>query len=254
MHAAQVLEAVAEEDGPIGVNELARRVSLDPSSVSRIVRTLELFRLLDREAGTNRVGLGRGLILLARGAFDRLDVRRAAAGELDRLSSETRETINLAVWDLEAALIVDHRPGLEPIAALGRIGQRDPAHATSLGKALLAFQPDPVQRAIVAAAPRRYTATTITDPRELAETLAEIRARGYAVNRGEFRAELFAVASPVFGLGDGAVAAIGVAGPASRFTEPRIEALSVLVRDAATTVSRTLGASLGAGSVGSAVI
>jgi DNA-binding IclR family transcriptional regulator len=243
VHACQILEAIAAAGGPLGVNELARRVGLDPSSVSRLVRTMEHHRLLERETATNRVNLGMGLVLLASGVLHGLDVRSAAGFELDRLSRETRETINLGVWDLDSALIVDHRAGLEPIAALGWVGRRDPAHATSLGKALLAFQPEPVVRAIVDGSPKRFTPTTITGRTALTAALDEIRRRGYAVNRGEMRAELHAVAAPVFGLGDVVVAAIGIAGPASRFAEPRIEELADAVRDAALIVSRALGAS-----------
>jgi len=248
VHAARIIEAVADEGGPVGVNELARRVGLDPSSVSRLVRTLELHRLLEREAATNRVTLGIGLVTLASGVLHDLDVRRAAGPELDRLSVDTRETINLGVWDLDSALIVDHRTGLEPIAALGWVGRRDPAHATSLGKALLAFQPDAVQQAILDGPLTGFTDTTITSAEGLAEVLAEIRTRGYAVNRGELRADLYAVAAPVFGLGDRIAAAIGVAGPGNRFTEPRIRELAGPVREAALVVSRALGAGTGAGS------
>ena len=243
VHACQILEAIAAAGGPLGVNELARQVGLDPSSVSRLVRTMEHHRLLERDPATNRVNLGMGLVLLASGVLHGLDVRSAAGFELDRLSRETRETINLGVWDRDAALIVDHRSGLEPIAALGWVGRRDPAHATSLGKTLLAWQPEPVVRAIVDSSPERFTETTITGLAALTAALADIRRRGYAVNRGELRAELHAVAAPVFGLGDVVVAAIGIAGPASRFTEARIEELADIVRDAAMTVSRALGAS-----------
>jgi len=247
VHAAEVLEAVAAEHRPIGVNELARRVGLDASSVSRIVRTLELYRLLAREPGTNRVRLGMGLVLLASDVLHGLDIRRAAAAELDRLSADTHETINLAVWDEDGPLIVDHRPGSQPIAALGEIGRRDPAHATSLGKALLAFKPAASERAVAHGRPERFTPTTITDATALGEELAGIRRRGYAVNRGELRAELYAVAAPIFGLDDEVVAALGVAGPASRFTEERMTQLADVVRDAASAVSRALGAGPAAG-------
>lgn len=241
VHAAEVLEAVADEHGAIGVNEIARRVSLDASSVSRIVRTLEIYRLLEREPGTNRVNLGMGLVLLASDVLHGLDVRRLAAPELDGLSAATHETVNLGVWDDDGALIIDHRPGVQPIAALGWIGRRDPAHATSLGKALLAFQPESIRRAIVGARPKRFTPTTITDPADLEAALATIRAVGYAINRGELRPELHAVAAPIFGLDDTVVAAVGVAGPASRLTEARLAELADLVTNAAAAVSRSLG-------------
>ena len=241
VHTAQILEVVADEPGPIGVNEIARRVSLDASSVSRIVRTLEIYRLLEREPGTNRVSLGIGLVTLASDALQGLDVRRLASPELERLSAATHETINLGVWDGEGALIVDHRPGLQPIAALGWIGRRDPAHASSLGKVLLAFQPEATRRAFLSARTKRFTPATIVNPAGLETTLADVRALGYAVNRGELRPELHAVAAPIFGLDDAVVAAIGVAGPSNRLTETRMAELADLVMSVAATVSHAMG-------------
>jgi IclR family KDG regulon transcriptional repressor len=240
-HAADILNAVAEQPRAIGVNEIARRVGLDASSVSRIVRTLEIYRLLERDAPTNRVTLGIGLVTLASDALSGLDVRRLAASALDRLSAVTHETVNLAVWDGDGPLIVDHRPGLESIAALGRIGRRDPAHASSLGKVLLAFQPEATRQSILDAAPKRFTTTTIAGRVALEAALVEVRAGGFAVNRGELRPELHAVAAPVFGFDGTVAAAIGVAGPSSRLTEPRITELVELVMAAAAGVSHAMG-------------
>jgi DNA-binding IclR family transcriptional regulator len=240
-HAAEVLKVVADESGAIGVNEIARRVGLDASSVSRIVRTLEIYRLLEREPATNRVTLGIGLVTLASDVLYGLDVRRLAAPELDRLSAATHETINLGVWDGDGPLIVDHRPGLQPIAALGRIGRRDPAHASSLGKVLLAFQPEATRRAVLDARPKRFTPTTISEPVALEAALADVRVAGYAVNRGELRPDLHAVAAPVFGLDDTVVAAIGVAGPSSRLTESRMAELADIVMGVASSVSHAMG-------------
>ena len=69
----------------------------------------------------------------------------------------------------------------------------------------------------------------------------EVRARRFAVNRGELRPELHAVAAPVFGFDGTVVAAIGVAGPSSRLTEPRIAELVELVMAAAAGVSHAMG-------------
>ncbi len=216
--------------GAIGVNEIARRVGLDASSVSRIVRTLEIYRLLEREPATNRVTLGIGLVTLASDVLYGLDVRRLAAPELDRLSAATHETVNLGVWDGDGAA---HRrpPAGRPAdrrAGLDRPARPGSRHVARQGPARIPARSDPARdrrRAPEALHPDDDHAS----PAALEAALATIRAVGYAVNRGELRPELHAVAAPVFGLDDTVVAAIGVAGPSSRLTEARMAELADLV-------------------------
>jgi hypothetical protein len=84
-----------------------------------------------------------------------------------------------------------------------------PAHATALGKALLAYAP----RSTVAAVERQlsaYTAATLTDPVELQRQLQMVRVTRIAESRGELVRGDWAVAAPVFGPGGAVVAALEV--------------------------------------------
>ena len=96
-----------------------------------------------------------------------------------------------------------------------RIGGRVPAHATALGKAMLAFSDEVDVEALLASALPAWTSHTIVDPERLRRELADIRQRGVAVEVGEFAADVSSVASPVFSPSGVLLAAISVSGRAS---------------------------------------
>lgn len=87
---------------------------------------------------------------------------------------------------------------------------RRPAHATALGKALLAFAPGDVLRRIATAPLPSFTARTLTRPDRLHYALSRVRCEGRALDRGELSAHVRTVAVPVLGPGDIALAAVEV--------------------------------------------
>jgi DNA-binding IclR family transcriptional regulator len=123
------------------------------------------------------------------------------------------------------------------------VGKRSPAHCSSMGKALLAGLP-------AAEIDARYPGTrleartdrTITGTGELKRHLAQVRERGYAVDRGELEPHLCCVAGPVFDRTGAVVASISVSGPDSRIDDASIPAIAQVVRQAAGQISARLGA------------
>jgi DNA-binding IclR family transcriptional regulator len=105
--------------------------------------------------------------------------------------------VHLAVFGGEKAVVI-HREepapgGYTPLSLL----ENAPVHCTSIGKAILAFQPDAVVERIIANGLTRYTDATITDPGRLLDQLAEVRARGYAVDNGEHQPGLRCIGAPI---------------------------------------------------------
>ena len=224
------------------MNEIARRIGLNRSTVSRLLQTLHELGLVAWHEPTGQYRLGLRLAELAGVALAGLDTRDIAQVHLRRLNLVTRETINFAIWDTDAAVIVEHYPGLEPIKALGWVGRRHPGHCTSVGKVLLAFLDEPDRTAHLSRAVRAYTSNTVTEPDRLRAELAGVQRTGLGVNRGEFQDGLNAVAAPVWDHRGRVQAAVGVAGPAYRLTEARMAELGAQVQETALTISRDLGA------------
>jgi DNA-binding IclR family transcriptional regulator len=235
LRALALLDALAEHPEGVGVNELARRISVNASTASRLLATLEQGGLVERDRG-GPYRLGMRLVALADGVLARLDVRELARPRLRALAAATGETATLSVPAATEAVTVDFVPGEASVVSLARIGRPSVAHATAVGKVALAHgeasPPLPLAR---------FTERTITNPKALAAAVAEVRERGWAEAVGEREGDLNALAAPVAGR-DGALAAIlGVQGPAARLpAERRREILPALLEEAAA-LSRELG-------------
>jgi DNA-binding IclR family transcriptional regulator len=112
-----------------------------------------------------------------------------------------------------------------------------PAYCTGVGKALLAFSPPEVLRAVVEAGLARRTPHTVVLPGLLEREIKTVRARGLAYEHEESTPGIVCVASPVLGPDRRAVAAISIAGWASRLDTARV---GPAVRTAALALSRQL--------------
>jgi DNA-binding IclR family transcriptional regulator len=230
--ALALLDALAE--GPAGVNALARRIGVNPSSASRLLGTLEAGGLVERDPG-GPYRLGLHLVALADRVLARLDVRELARPQLRALVEETGETATLSVADGDQAVTVDFVPGGSSVLSMARLGRPSIGHATAAGKVLLAF----TGASPVALEP--YTERTITDPEALAAELARVREQGWAEAEGEREPDLNALAAPVFGRGAVLAAIVGLQGPAARLDAERRRAVLPSLLAAASAVSRSLG-------------
>jgi DNA-binding IclR family transcriptional regulator len=231
--ALALLDVLAE--GPAGVNALARRIGVNPSTASRLLATLESGGLVERDPGGGPYRLGLHLAALADRVLSRLDVRELARPQLRALVEETGETATLSVADGDQAVTVDFVPGESSVVSMARLGRPSIGHATAAGKVLLAFT------AAEAAALDPYTERTITDPAVLTAVLARVREQGWAEAEGEREPDLNALAAPVFGRGGTLAAVLGLQGPAARLTSARRAEVLPALLAAASAVSRSLG-------------
>jgi len=231
-----VFEAFGEYDEGLGVSELARRANLPKSTVSRIVADLVEQCFLERDG--DQLYLGIRLFELGQTVQRPRELRTVALPVMTDLRNLTGHTVQLAV--LEAAdvvliAVVRGRPAPTP---LGRVGGRLPAHATALGKAILATSAPDVVESLVNGRLERRTPRTICEPAALLRELTETRRNGTAVEREECATGRACIASAVLGRGGVPMAAISVAGSVEDFSPDR---LASPVRAAARTVSRRLG-------------
>jgi DNA-binding IclR family transcriptional regulator len=168
------------------------------------------------------------------------DLVSVANPRLRKLCEETRESVQLTVFDAGFVVYVDKVDSAQPLKAITSIGSRTPASVTSTGKAMLAWMaPEALDLAF--AHVKRFTPLTLMRRRDIEADLEETRARGYAINRGEFRAGVCGLAVPVRDRTGSVVAAIGVWGADKNILGPRREELAQLAMVAARDVSRALG-------------
>ncbi|MER7045045.1 IclR family transcriptional regulator [Streptomyces jumonjinensis] len=214
--------------GGMGVSELARRARLSKSTAFRVLGLLERNGVVERVGTDYR--LGERLHHLGRSVYapESEGVRDRLLPFLADLYEASRETVHLAVLDgshvIYLAKLYGHRPAPVP----SRIGGRLPAHATAVGKVLLAYDSDAAEQALSRPL-ERYTAHTIADPGDLAAELNRIRRTGVAFDHAEYQPGLACVAAPVLGRGGRAVAALSVAGRQGRIDTERLGARARLV-------------------------
>jgi DNA-binding IclR family transcriptional regulator len=233
--ALALLDAVADSDGGLGVNELARRIGVNASTASRLLATLEQGGLVERAPG-GPYRLGLKLVALSDRVLGQLDVRERARTWLTWLVDETGETATLSVPGGGEAITVDFVPSGSSVVSMARLGRPSVAHATAAGKVMLAFGEARAGGELVA-----YTDRTITDPVALAEELESVRAAGIAEAVGEREPDLNALAAPVFGRGGELLAILGLQGPAARLPAGKRRALHEPLRRAAAELGRSLG-------------
>ena len=238
--ALAALDAIADSEAGLGVNELARRIGVNASTASRLLATLQESGVLERTgAGPYRLGLK--LVALSERVLAQLDVRQRARPLLAALVADTGETATLSVPGGGEAITVDFVPSPSSVVSMARVGRPSVPHATAAGKVMLAFAGHGLG-ASEAPTLTAFTEHTITDPAVLAQELEVVRERGYAEAVGEREPDLGALAAPVFGR-DGELAAIlGIQGPASRLPAATRRTLRAPLLAAAAELSRALGA------------
>jgi IclR family acetate operon transcriptional repressor len=202
------------------VNELADSCGLNRSTTWRLLATLDSHGLIDRDPISQRYSLGYAFLRMAAGAEVDPLVRRGRP-VLEQLAQETGETTNLAVARRFSLVYVDQ---VDPphVMAPNWFGRTVPLHATSTGKAYLAFLPEEEKEAVLPRRLERYTRTTVTDRRTLGEELAAARRDGYAICVGELEESLFGASAPVLSEQGRPVAIVSVWGTAHRLPRERL--------------------------------
>lgn len=234
--ALALLDALADSDAGLGVNELARRIGVNASTASRLLATLERARIVERSPG-GPYRLGLRLVELSDRVLAQLDVRDLARPLLTQLVEETGETATLSVPGEGEAITVDFVPSAFSVASMARLGRPSVPHATAAGKVMLAFGGESLDALELTA----FTERTIVDRAALAAELETVRAEGVAQAVGEREPDLNALAAPVLGRGGALLAIIGLQGPAPRLPAATLRALHEPLRTAAAAVSRSLG-------------
>jgi len=220
----------------LSLTELAARVDLPASTVHGIVRTLAEHGMVDQEAGSARYMLGPAVLRLSSVYLDSLEFRSRALKWAEELARRTVLAVRAGVLLLDDVIIVHHEPRPDGSRQMPEVGFVIPAHASALGKAMLAFRDLPMGAAQL----RRMTGETIVDAAELVSHLSDVARTGIATEHDEALLGESSVAAPVFDSTGLAVGAIGVVMPSSEWPAPA--SLHDDVREAARNISRELGA------------
>ncbi|GAA3209002.1 IclR family transcriptional regulator [Dactylosporangium siamense] len=232
---AVILDAFTAEDRGVGFAELQRRTGLAKATLHRLTGELVAARLLERVDG--RFHLSGHLFALGMRASVERGLIEVATPFLEDLYERTHETVHLGLREGAEVVYVAKIGGHRQARAPSRLGGRMPLHATAIGKALLAFAPAALRAEVLDAPLARLAPRTVTSAAILRRQLDEAVRTGVAFEAEESAVGIVCVGAPVLDGHDVAVAAVSVAGPATRF-DPRRHAAAV--KAAAAGVTATL--------------
>ncbi len=208
----RVLACFTPAEPTLGVSDIAHRLAIPPGSAHRTLRSLETLGYVTQDETTRRYRVGLRALDLTQACIAGLAVPDVALPFLEELAEATRHSANLAILDGADIVFVARAASVRLMRVNLSIGSRLPAHATAMGKVLLASLSSDERRARLGPEPlARFTPDTLTDLPALEEALADVRDRGYAVSLAELEPNLASVAAPLRDGRGQVVAAINVA-------------------------------------------
>jgi DNA-binding IclR family transcriptional regulator len=238
----EVLESLSRGDGPMTLAQVVQATGRPKGTVHRMLSTLVNtgFASYTRESG--RYSLTLKAWRIGSSALLEFDLVNLARPMLDRLRSETGETVHLSVLEPSGEIVyVAKVVSPKSIGVQTRLGQLSPSWCTATGRAILAHHPEAAERMFSSGPLARRTAKTVTNARELRRILMQIREEGYAVARGENHPEMGGVAAPIWDHNAQVVASVGVAIPVYRMTVDLVRMAVPRALFAAHSISRELG-------------
>jgi len=244
--ASLILDILGQNPQGISIRELSAIIKLPKGTTHRLLSSLFYFGYVRQDSKTRNYFLGLKLVELGNLLLSQLDLRKEAEPLLRDLAERTNETVHMVFLDRGEIVYIDkveldHNPSGLRMAS--RVGLRNPAHSSAVGKVLLSHLPEEELNGLIKeqGLPKR-TENTITDPIQLKEHLKAVRTQGYAVDDEENEKGIRCVAAPIYNEVGKAVAAVSISGPAFQVTKKVIqERLKREVMETAFKISQKLG-------------
>lgn len=241
---ADILELVGASAEPIGAGSIASSLELPRSSVYGLLYTLQHKQLLERD-GSGRYSLGSRLLALANSSRQRFNIGRLARPPMQQLARELQVTCNLGVLDGHNIVYVEKvQDYSQPVRLETYVGAAMPAHATAMGKVLVAEMSDTDrQKWLESHEFTPMTARTHGSVEQFRQDLDRYEEVRYAVDHEEFSEGVTCVASAVRDFNDQVVAAVSLTEITSRLTAAGYteETLGAMIQDTAAAISARLG-------------
>lgn len=243
VRAFAILETIGRSADGAGLVEVARSVALHSSTAFNLLRTMLTLGYVWQSPDDKRYRIGRPILSLAANAVKELWMVNRARDVLNELSRATGETGHFAAWSGNQVIVLAKSSGSGAFQLADRVGGARPAHATALGKVLLAG----LGRARLeqylqnSASLQRFTARTIVNVKRLRDEIARVECSGIGHDRGEFQDEVRCLAVPVRDFSGQTVGALGLSGPVWRMTDRVIRQLARPLEAAALRLSLELG-------------
>lgn len=260
LHALRILCSFTVEEPLLGVTEIADRVGMHKSSVSRILSVLASEDFVEKDPETGRYRLGMSVIGMAGPLLANLDVRRVSMESMRSLRDATNETVALETWNGSESVVVEQVPSHRNVKHTAVIGTRYAGVESSSVRVFLAYAAEGVAKGFLdsyhldastdamnhAPGERIMAEAEMTQSRRqrIESDLTAIKGRGYALNLGETSPDEVGVSAPVFDIHDTVAGVITLSAPSYRTDEARLAWLVEHVVTTARDISQRMGSGI----------
>lgn len=210
----EILRLFRPEQPTLSLVEIANQLGVSRTTPFRLLFTLQTLGYLQQNEHTKRYELTPKVLELGFAYLNTLQITEVARPYLEKLRDETGGSAHIGILD-ETAVVYVARVSARGVSTVSvTVGSRLPAHATALGKTLLAFLPkEKWKEMLLISDLHSYTKDTKTMMTALLKELELIRGQGYAISNGEFESGIRSVAAPILDDTGQVIAAVNVAAP-----------------------------------------
>ncbi|MCT4618404.1 MAG: IclR family transcriptional regulator [Marinisporobacter sp.] len=229
--ALDILEAFINNENGMTLNEISNKINLSPSTVYRLVMTLNNRKFLERDNESKKFYLGSQLNRLVNlshmGVNEHL--KKIAQPLMKKVFDKLNENIALYIRDDDCKLCIDMFESTRSLRHVIDIGDRVTMDKGAVGKVLLAFLDDSERK--------RFE----IEGWPTAEALDKVKANGYALSVGEREEGLIGIAAPIKNSSGEVIAAVSMSGPSIRFMDESISDKIDMIVSLGKEISKALG-------------
>jgi len=229
------------EKGPLSLKDLAQRSGWPKSTVHGLLNSMRESRMIEQAENDGRYRLGLRLFELGSKISSAWDITAIARPHMQHIAIQTGQSVYLTMLDRNEVLLMDYADNGSPLRISADKGSRFPAYCTAPGKAIMSNLSGYEVQSILNKGLFAYTPHTILSAQKMKEELFICKKQGFAVEDGEHRIGLRAVAAPIFDVSGKPAWAISVIGMFRRISDDSFIVSQQAVVNAAAVISADLG-------------
>lgn len=236
-----ILELVSKQQNGISLSMISKELGIPKTTVLRLLERLTARGYVEYEEHSEKYFIGMETILLSMTALSSIDIVEVSIPYLKELSSSTKETTFLGVYNNGDIVYLYKSEGTRSMIMNSQLGSRRPVHCTGLGKAILSgFSIEQAVNILTEKGMPRMTKNTIVSVDEYLKELNQVRINGYSMDNEELEEGLGCYAAPIYNYTGKVIGSICVSGPIDRIKENK-EPLVTQLKEAANYISRRMG-------------
>lgn len=229
--ALRIMDCFTVDSPELGITEISEQLGLYKSNVHNIVDTFVKAGYLEQNPENEKYRLGFKLLELGNVISSNMNIRRLTLPYMQEMSDYANETVYLGMPSDTDVIYLDSASPKNQISSRSMLGVKAPLYCTGIGKAMLAFLPAEVAKAVCAKPLKKHTDQTITDTGALLDELEAIRQRGYSIDNMEHEYGIKCIGMPILNKKKQVVAGISVSGPSLRFEDDKMRDYSLKLKE-----------------------